>query len=453
MQRLLGAESDALLAALESPPVAGLRVNTLKLAAREFERLAPWPLTAVPWCTDGYAIGDETGAGKHPYHAAGLYYLQEPSAMSVVAALNPQPGEWVLDLAAAPGGKATQIAARLAGDGLLVANDIDARRARVVAQNLERCGVRNAVVVSAEPAVLAERWGAVFDRVLFDAPCSGEGMFRKSESARTDWSEAHVRGCAVRQAHGLDAAARLVRRGGWLAYSTCTFAPEEDEQSIAGFLDRHADFEVVPCELTGTDAGHAEWLAEDDRRHDDALAQTRRIWPHRARGEGHFVALLRRASGDAVERQYREMDEPPRRLLSAWQEFQAASLGSQSWAGVRLEARESRLAATPRQTPPLDGIRVVELGCPLGDVSTGRFEPAHALALALRRDETAQMPGARLDFAADDEALRRYLHGHPLEAGGPDGWVLLSVAGFPLGWGRRSQGIVKNRYPKGLRIA
>src|SRR5438034_1324756 len=226
---LLGAEAAEFLQALDKAPVAALRVNTLKTSVEAFRARAPWPLEPVPWCPSGFVVADDERPGQHPYHAAGLYYLQEPTAMAVAESLGPAPGEWLLDLAAAPGGKSTHLLSLMRDTGLLVANEIEARRTAALAQNLERWGVRSAVVVNESPERLAGTWRATFDRVLLDAPCSGEGMFRKLEAARQAWSLEHVRGCSLRQARALDSAAQLVRPGGWLSYSTCTFAPEENE--------------------------------------------------------------------------------------------------------------------------------------------------------------------------------------------------------------------------------
>ncbi len=236
----------AFLASYEALPDIGLRVNTLKIAPDAFRQLSPFDLAPVPWCAAGFTVaGDDAEPGKHPYHAAGLYYLQDPSAMAVAELLDPQPGERVLDLAAAPGGKATHIAALMGGEGLLVANEIHPRRAWELAGNLERWGARNVAVTNETPERLAERFEGFFDRVLLDAPCSGEGMMRKSEAARVEWAPELVRGCALRQSAILEQAARLVRPEGRLAYATCTFNPEENEGTIARFLAAHPEFDLV----------------------------------------------------------------------------------------------------------------------------------------------------------------------------------------------------------------
>lgn len=445
MRALMGAEAEALFAALEQPPLVGLRVNTLKVSPEQFRALVPWRLEPVPWCPAGFIVAGDAQPGRHPYHAAGLYYLQEPSAMAVAEALAPQPGERVLDLAAAPGGKATHLAALIDDTGLLVANEIESSRTRGLASNLERWGARNAVITNESPQRLAERWGASFDRVLVDAPCSGEGMFRKTPAALTEWSEEHVHGCSVRQQRLLDTAAELVRPGGFLVYSTCTFAPEENEQVIASFLAAHEDFELRPLTLHGVSHGRSAWATPRPERADVRMAA--RLWPHEQRGEGHFVALLRRVAGEAARPKLLALNEAPKPSRELWRAFAAATLTHDPAAHARLIQFGAQLYAVPADMPPIDGVHVVRAGLWLGTIQRDRLEPSHSLALALRAADAIQS----FDLAPDDERLARYLQGHPLHEAGDPGWVLMTVSGFPFGWGRRAQGIIKNAYPKGLR--
>ncbi len=330
MAELLDEDFPQFLVKLNQPFVPALRVNTLKLSVAEFQALSPWPLVPVPWCPEGFYLDRKANAGTHPYHDAGLYYIQEPSAMAVAALLAPQPGERVLDLCASPGGKATHAAALLAGEGLLVANDIDRGRAEVLRHNLERLGARNALVLSESPRRLAKRWPGAFDRVIVDAPCSGEGMFRKKEEARFHWSEAHVAGCAIRQQDILNSAAELLRPGGRLVYATCTFAPEENEGSVWRFLQGHPDFELIePTWRPGFMAGRPEW-AEWPREEGGgwrvegrmSLDRTIRLWPHKVQGEGHFVAVLQRREGAAFRRGVPDAVEP-------WEPARAARLSTE----------------------------------------------------------------------------------------------------------------------------
>ncbi|MCG8350131.1 MAG: RsmF rRNA methyltransferase first C-terminal domain-containing protein [Chloroflexales bacterium] len=447
MQNLLGNEADTFLAALGRAALTGLRTNTLKLSAERLRALAPWSMTPTPWCPDGFVVSGREQPGKHPFHAAGLYYMQEPSAMAVAVALAPQPGELVLDLAAAPGGKATHLAALMYDWGIVVANEIETSRTSALSSNIERWGIRQAIITNAEPERLASQWGAIFDRVLLDAPCSGEGMFRKSATAIAMWRPEMVQGCALRQQRALDTAAALVRPGGMLCYSTCTFAPEENEQVIAAFLDTHRDFELAPTGIIGAAPACPDWLATPHNRSDLTLAA--RLWPHRTPGEGHFVALLQRAAGEAARLKPAAWKPAPQPALALWRDFVAATFTSDPFANTLLVAVGQQLYAIPEGAPHLDGLKVKRAGVCLGTIHPKRFEPAHSLALALQTSDLHNV--ATFDLAPDDERLDRYLQGHPLPEPGADGWMLLSVTGFPVSWGRRSRGIIKNVYPKGLR--
>ena len=461
MRALLGAEADDFFAALERSPALGLRVNPLKLRPEHFERITPWALESVPWSTFGFRVAESARPGKHPYHAAGLYYLQEPSAMAVVEALDVRPGQRVLDLAAAPGGKSTQIAGYLAGEGLLVANEVESSRIKPLGENLERWGARNAVITNETPERLADHFGAFFDRVLLDAPCSGEGMFRKNPGARDEWSVEHVAGCAARQARILEQAARLVVPDGLLVYSTCTFAPEENEQRIATFLAEHPQWSLIQIPRRhGFVAARPAWAGDLAM---PELTRAARLWPHRVAGEGHFLALLH--NGEQSERsplpsagidpnesrvQQRggrrgdRVVDPGAAARSAWQAFERESLTT-SFPAERLSVHNDQVYLMPEHLPDLSGLRVVRSGLWLGTAKPGRFEPSHALALALLPDEARQTISLSFDEA------ERYLRGETFANDGPDGWVLIGVNGWPLGWGRRVGGVVKNFYPKGLR--
>lgn len=457
MRVLLGAETQAFLEAFERSPAIGLRVNPLKLRPEHFERISPWDLEPVPWSLFGFRVAEGARPGKHPYHAAGLYYLQEPSAMAVVEALDVRPGMRVLDLAAAPGGKSTQIAGDLDGEGVLVANEVESSRIKALGENLERWGARNAVITNETPERLAEHFGPFFDRVLLDAPCSGEGMFRKHPGARAEWSVEHVAGCAARQSRILDHAARLVAPEGLLLYSTCTFAPEENEQRIAAFLAEHPQWDLIDIpKRHGFAPGRPEWagdLATPD------LTRAARLWPHWVEGEGHFIALLRNGERprrsawfgrDDSRRQKRggrqndRVADSSQAALAAWQAFERQAL-TLTFPASRLTAHNDQIYFAPEGLPDLNGLRVVRSGLWLGTARPGRFEPSHALALALLPDEARQVVSLNVDQAM------RYLRGETFPGDGPDGWVLIAVNGWPLGWGRRVGGLVKNFYPKGLR--
>ncbi|AZK47991.1 RsmB/NOP family class I SAM-dependent RNA methyltransferase [Paenibacillus lentus] len=306
MQQLLGSDYDAFRSSYDNPRYVGIRVNTLKISVSSFLRISPFELKPVPWCSTGFYVQTDLKPGKHPYYHAGLYYIQEPSAMAPVELLDVVPGEKVLDLCAAPGGKSTQIAAKLQGEGLLVTNDINAERTRALAKNMELYGVRSAVVLNEAPEHIARSFPAYFDKILIDAPCSGEGMFRKDEDMARQWEVHSTSKCTVMQHDLLNSAAVMLAPGGRIVYSTCTFAPEENEAMIARFLDQHADFELVPLpQELGFAPGRPEWLYRLNAEGGDAVfssqaasltAQCGRLWPHLIEGEGHFLAVLQQKS-------------------------------------------------------------------------------------------------------------------------------------------------------------
>ena len=461
MRALLGEEAGAFFRALEEAPSLALRPH------RGMEAASPFIEGAVPWAEGGFYLRPGARPGASVAHWAGAFYLQEASAMLPAAALGARPGERVLDLCAAPGGKSSQIALALGGEGVLVANEVDASRARALAANLERLGVRNAVVLNETPARLAERWPGYFDAVLVDAPCSGEGMFRREPQSREAWTDAAPRGCAKRQADILAAAAKLVRPGGRLLYSTCTFNGEENEGSVADFLQHHADFAPEDFALPGLGASHGGML---------------HIWPHRARGDGQFAALLRRAGKNAGD-VFMRVDgadgsgtlspahpaadievwldalakaRPARRagktapaqdaavLLRALGKCAVAALPiSPQSARLRLEGR--RLFAVPLDAPELDGLRVLSPGLALLRAETGRVEPEHALAMAL-------LPGmASREAALTEKEALAFIAGEALPREGEAGWTLATWEGMPLGWGKQAGGMLKNHVPKGLR--
>ncbi len=452
MQRLLGGEFEAFLQSYQQPPSTGLRVNTLKISPQAFQANFPYPLSPIPWCPSGFFLKETpTSPGKHPYHAAGLYYLQDPSAMIVAELLRPQAGELVLDIAAAPGGKSTHLASWMGGDGVLVANETHPQRVWELAENLERWGARNTVILNETPARLAQSFGDIFDKVLLDAPCSGEGMFRKNEMSRLEWSPQRVASCALRQSAILRETAGLVRPGGTLVYATCTFAPEENEAVIAMFLKENPHFELVPAlPLPNVAPGQPKWANFDARKkfedtYTAALKGAVRLWPHHGAGEGHFIAMLRRT--DQTIRYKKKPWQPPAPSAEAARLFGEFCSDHLQWnfeTGSLVQIG-SYLYQIPQGLPKLGHLKTIHPGLWLGTVKTGRFEPSHALALALPVEQAQKV--IALDF---DEA-NTYLRGETQKISGADGWALMTLDGFPLGWGKRVKGIVKNFYPKGLR--
>ena len=486
ISRLLGEQAVAFQDSLHRPPITGFRANTLKIAPDALRSRLPYDLEPLPWTQSGFRIVEPSetlsqdsdhapsAPGKHVFHAAGLYYLQEPSAMAVAELLAPQPGETVLDLCAAPGGKTTHLAALMANSGLLLANETHPKRVWELAENLERWGVHNAVITNENPHRLADLLEGFFDKILVDAPCSGEGMFRKSEFARRDWSPALTETCSVRQSAILDSAASLLKPGGMMAYSTCTFNALENETTIARFLKRHPAFEILPVQSSpGFSPGRPDWV--DPRESLPELDRAIRIWPHLAPGEGHFVALLRRDRSDRpisasktrekLSKGRVSIRDAGRRspgsslphLLPEFLNFCQQNLPDSGLFGPA-EIDRLRLAGTylylpPASLPDLAGLRVIHPGWWLGSLLSGkgsasvRFEPSHALAMGLQAEHARRC----LDLPVDSPQLPAYLRGETLHWDGDDGWVLLVVDGFPLGWGKSVSGLLKNYYPRGLR--
>ena len=419
IEQQLGQEYPDFLESLERPRAVALRYNPLK---GEIPQL-PFVIQPVPWEPMGWYYDPESRPGLHPYHEAGVYYLQEASAMAPVVLLDPQPGEWVCDLCAAPGGKTTQIAGRMAGEGLLLCNEINPKRAKILSRNMERMAVSNALVTNEHPQRLAQQFAGLFDRVLIDAPCSGEGMFRKEEAAVTDWSPETVEMCARRQGEILDSGAQLVKPGGRLVYSTCTFAPQENEEAVAAFLQRHPEFE--PEQVI------APWFAAGENG-------SFRMWPHKLLGEGHFAAVLRKTQGEAGD--YTPM--PGEKLPKEWSAF-ARELEIALPEGKAISFGQS-LYWVHTDLPSLRGLKVMRPGLELGELKKDRFEPAHALALWLKTASKMQ------DYAADSAEIKDYMHGQTLPSK-QRGWCLVTVDGYALGWGKGDGNCLKNHYPKGLR--
>lgn len=482
MRGLLGAEYGAFLEALDEERRQALRLNPLKrgadgisAAARYGEdeggRKPPFArLTKVPWARDGYYYETTDRPGKHPFHEAGVYYIQEPSAMMPAGLLDVRPGERVLDLCAAPGGKSTQTAAAMEGKGILFCNEIHPARAKILSENIERMGICNACVTNESPERMAERFEGYFDRILIDAPCSGEGMFRKNDAACREWSLDHITLCAQRQDGILDCAARMLRPGGRMVYSTCTFAPEENEGSIYRFLKRHEEFSLLPVQkerigLSGCD-GRPDFLAETG----SGLEAAVRIWPHKVDGEGHFAAVLQKNGslpGDGNHRGMREMprgdrEKAPEELALFCKEQlclpkQRADGGEDPYWGIGDTAGMGEAVKTvrfgenlylvPGGLPELEGLKVLRPGLHLGVLKKNRFEPSHALALALAPSCVTHV--CNLEAGSPEAAA--YLRGETFPAEGEKGWYLICVDGFGLGWGKLAGGMMKNHYPIGLR--
>ena len=440
MRALLKDEFSEFLASYDLPRNVGLRLNPLKTDCPP--ALSAFGLTPVPWEPNGYYYNKETRPGLSAFHEAGLYYLQEPSAMAPAGLLDVQPGMKVLDLCAAPGGKTTQLAAALQGQGLLVCNEINPKRSKILARNIERLGIANALVLNEHPKKLESRFAGFFDRILVDAPCSGEGMFRKEEAAVTDWSPETVEMCADRQLEILHSAAAMLKPGGRLVYSTCTFAPQENEGVISRFLREDSGFSIVQTQAPWFSSGRPDWISDPVV----GIEHTFRLWPHKLRGEGHYAAVLERHS-DAPEAASRPVKARRSGAQTAVPTAPLTAFCKETGAALpegRLLRFGTSLYLVPHEMPELDGLKVLRCGLELGELLKNRFEPAHAWALWLKTANST------IDFPADSPEIAASLRGETIP-GDAKGWTLLSVDGLSLGWVKGSNGILKNHFPKALR--
>ena len=448
MEALLGAEEyKEYLKCFDEPRHYGLRVNTAKISVEDFLKIAPWPLEQVPWIRNGfYYDGDAVQPAKHPYYFAGLYYLQEPSAMTPADRLPVEPGDRVLDVCAAPGGKATELGAKLNGTGVLAANDLSSSRAKGLLKNLELFGIGNVLVLSEEPGKLVPYFREYFDKILIDAPCSGEGMFRKDRKMVRAWEEHGPEYFSKIQRSIVTQAAQMLRPGGMMLYSTCTFSPKENEQTIEYLLQEYPEFEI--CEMEGYE-GFSEGIPGAAEKQDEALRRTVRIFPHRMKGEGHFLALLRKGGENGVTRGT-SSGARGKKLPPELEEF----LGDvdRRMDPAQIDVRGGKVYYMPEDLPDLKGIRFLRTGLLLGELKKNRFEPSQAFAMNLKKEEYRRT----LDLQAQDPRVIRYLKGETLDVDDltspkEKGWYLVCVDGYPLGFGKLVNQTLKNKYLPGWR--
>ena len=449
MKAFLGDEWDDFLYSYDNNRFQALRFNTLKVQSQE-ERMRILKVLGissdkrVSWANEAYYFDENVRPGKHPYHEMGLYYIQEPSAMSAAALLAPKPGMRVLDLCAAPGGKSTQLATYLGDSGLLVSNEINTQRSRILSQNIERMGIKNAIVTNEDSFVLASHFPGFFNAIQVDAPCSGEGMFRKLPEAIEQWSMENVAICAARQKEILDNAAVMLKPGGMIVYSTCTFSKEENEDVIEYFLERHPDF---------------------------TLEEMERFWPHKVDGEGHFVAkLVRRGCVDTdlkADRKTKKNKNSKNRKnetkpaltkenMKLLSEFLDETISEDMSAWIknsRLVMFGEQLYRLPDMEVDIKGLKVQRAGLHIGEFKKQRFEPSHSLALALKLSEAKNV----VKLTWDDPQTTGFFNGQSVmlsdeqTAECKKGWALVCVDGYTAGWGKVNGTQVKNHYPKGLR--
>lgn len=449
MKAFLGNEWDDFLYSYDNNRFHALRFNTLKVQSQEermriLKTLKISSDKKVSWADEAYYFDENVRPGKHPYHEMGLYYIQEPSAMSAAALLAPKPGMRVLDLCAAPGGKSTQLATYLGDSGLLVSNEINTQRSRILSQNIERMGIKNAIVTNEDSFVLASHFPGFFNAIQVDAPCSGEGMFRKLPEAIEQWSMENVAICAARQKEILDNAAVMLKPGGTIVYSTCTFSREENEDVIECFLERHPDF---------------------------TLEEMERFWPHKVDGEGHFVAkLVRRGCVDTdlkADRKTKKNKNSKNRKnetkpaltkenMKLLSEFLDETISEDMAAWIknsRLVMFGEQLYRLPDMEVDIKGLKVQRAGLHIGEFKKQRFEPSHSLALALKISEAKNV----VKLTCDNPQTIGFFNGQSVmlsdeqAAECKKGWALVCVDGYPAGWGKVNGAQVKNHYPKGLR--
>ena len=452
MKEMLGSEYEAFLESYTKPRTFGLRLNTAKISAGEFEKIVPFPVTPIPWVKNAYFYPADVRPSRCPLYQAGLYYLQEPSAMTPASCLPAEPGDVVLDLCAAPGGKATALGAALKGEGLLVANDISASRARALLRNLELFGVTNSLIVNETPARLLERFPAYFGKILLDAPCSGEGMFRKEEALAKDWTPEKSRELSQIQRELILQAADMLRPGGLLLYSTCTFAPTEDEGVVSWLLEKRPDMKLLEIpQHSGFSPGVPGW-----GNGMESLKRCVRLFPHKIDGEGHFMALLKKdGTGDNIRESVKTRTDPATEkwLRLFFDEIGLRTLGGKPFDFSRVETKGDKAYYLPPDSADFRGLVFLRNGLYLGDLKKNRFEPSQPFALALHKGDVE----GTISLPVSDLRLERYLKGETLpiapgEAAHGKGWHLLCVEGWPLGFGKLVNQTLKNKYPAGWRL-
>lgn len=438
MKNMLGEEFDTYLASFNIKHKQGLRVNTSKISVEDFLKISPFNLERVPWCSNGFYYSNEDQPTKHPYYYAGLYYIQEPSAMAPASFIPIEEGDRVLDICAAPGGKSTELAAKLNGSGILVSNDISNSRAKALLKNLEIFGIGNSVIVSEPPNILANRFINYFDKILIDAPCSGEGMFRKQNSMMKAWENNGVDLFVNLQHSILKEIIKMLKPGGTILYSTCTFSPEEDEQSVEYLLSLDEDLKIVPLPMyDGFDCGHIEW----SNTQNEDLIHTRRLWPHRIAGEGHFLAMVEKNSDND------NIGYTPYKIKKS-------KLADEFYAFIknidieydmdRFEVNGDRVYYIPNDMADIKGLRLLRTGLYMGDIKKNRFEPSQSLAMNLKGNQYKNT----IDLSSSDNNVIRYLKGETIDTDieANNGMVLILVDGYPLGWGKYNNGTIKNKY-------
>lgn len=457
MEGLLKEEFPDYIGCYEEPRYYGLRVNTGKISVEDFKKICPFEIQPIPWIENGfYYDGESVVPSKHPYYFAGLYYLQEPSAMTPANRLPIEAGDKVLDVCAAPGGKATELGAKLKGEGVLIANDISNSRAKGLLKNIEVFGIGNVLVLSEEPGKLESYFEEYFDKILIDAPCSGEGMFRKDKKMVKAWEEHGPEFFANIQKSIITQAARMLKPGGLMLYSTCTFDGRENEGSIEYLKNAYPEFEILDiAPYEGFEKGIPELTKSKNKEYE----KTVRIFPHKMKGEGHYLALLRKGDEKAEAKRLAEKTAATkgsaRKRGKKLPEDLELFFQDISWEmdANRLDIHGERVYYMPEDLPDVKGIRFLRTGLLLGELKKNRFEPSQALAMCLKKEEYRKI----IDISSEDDRINRYLKGETLEVDDltdkkAKGWYLVCVDGYPLGWGKIAGGTLKNKYLPGWRL-
>ncbi|MCC0719952.1 RsmB/NOP family class I SAM-dependent RNA methyltransferase [Clostridioides sp. ZZV14-6105] len=422
IREILQDEYDDFIKSYDEEKTTGLRINTLKIDKEKLLNLDLFDLYQIPWADEGFYYDDKINRpGRNPLHESGAYYLQEPSAMSVIPKADIKEGDKVLDMCAAPGGKSTYILSKLKNTGLLVSNEINASRIKALGENLERFGARNCIITNTDSNSLRKAFNGYFDKVIIDAPCSGQGMFRKDEVAILDWSHAKVLECQSIQKEIIRDGYKMLKKDGILIYSTCTFSKEENEHVINEFISEHPHTELVEME---------------------------RLWPHKIKGEGHFVAKIKKLEeeeSNVKELKIKNLDKE----IKDYREFEKKFLKTDFYSNKKNKfyLRGENLYLLPEIYPDTKKLKVLRYGLHLGVLKKNRFEPSHALSHYLKVEDVKNVE----NFSVQSESILKYLKGDVINSNESRGWVLVSVEDIPLGWGKESAGVIKNHYPKGLR--
>ncbi|MFT9495914.1 RsmF rRNA methyltransferase first C-terminal domain-containing protein [Anaerosolibacter sp.] len=439
MKSLLGDEYEDFIRSYDGSKYQGLRINTLKISVDEFQKISPFSLKPIPWTKDGFYYEEGERPAKHPYYHAGLYYIQEPSAMAPASVLDVVPGDKVLDLCAAPGGKTVQLAAKLKDKGILVTNDINLQRVKALIKNVELFGIKNAIVTNESPEKLTRYFSRYFDKILVDAPCSGEGMFRKDEKMVKTWERQGIEPYVTMQRSIMDCVDGMLDADGELLYSTCTFSPEENEGIIEEFISNHENYMIRPISKSlGFDEGRPQWVSGSE-----TLRGSARLWPHRLEGEGHFLAWLKKGHDSFREINAKGTDaiKPPKLFTAFVEENLNVQLEG------CFEIHNDQLYLLPDGLPPLKGLKILRSGWLLGSLKKDRFEPSQAMAMALSRKDATRT----VNFKVSDPMIVKYLKGETLDIEGEKGWTLVCVDGFPVGWAKQTGTMLKNYYPPAWR--